>query len=145
MSKEVKKAEKKTPEQGVGGAENKKRFGLGELILVTLILLFAELFDFLMNIAFPIPVIGIVLSILGSFFSFVVGAFFQLYLFMKGASGIKTWSTSIAGWLANSVPLLQIFPLQILAWFVVVAIENNPKLEKLASSAGGNLKSPIKK
>ena len=91
MSKEVKKAEKKTPEQGVGGAENKKRFGLGELILVTLILLFAELFDFLMNIAFPIPVIGIVLSILGSFFSFVVGAFFQLYLFMKGASGIKTW------------------------------------------------------
>lgn len=135
MPEEIKKKEKKTPEQKTGGTENKKKFGLGEFILVTLILFFAELFDFLMNVAFPIPVVGQVLSAFGSLFSFVVGAFFQLYLFLKGASGLKTWSTSIAGWLANSVPLLQIFPLQILAWFVVVAIENNPKLEKVASVA----------
>ncbi|MFA5793437.1 MAG: hypothetical protein WC897_06300 [Candidatus Gracilibacteria bacterium] len=137
MGEEIKKREKKTLEQKTSGTENKKKFGLGEFILVTLILFFAELFDFLMNIAFPIPVVGQVLSALGSLFSFVVGAFFQLYLFLKGASGLKTWTTSIAGWLANSVPLLQIFPLQILAWFVVVAIENNPKLEKVASVASG--------
>ncbi len=127
------------------GTEHKKRFGTGEFILVTLILFFAELFDFLMNIAFPIPVVGQVLSIFGSLFSFVVGAFFQLYLFLKGARGIATWSTSIAGWVANSIPLLQIFPLQILAWFVVVIIENNPKAQKIASVASGKAGSAIKK
>gem|GEM_PF-2420318 len=145
MPEEIKKKEKKTPEKGVGGTENKKKFGLGEFILVTLILLFAEIFDFLMNIAFPIPVVGQVLSALGSLFSFVVGAFFLLYLFLKGASGLKTWTTGIAGWLANSVPLLQIFPLQILAWFVVVAIENNPRLEKIASVASGKPSAIAKK
>ncbi len=139
-------AEEKTNRENTekeGG--DQKKFGFGEFIFVTLLLLFAEAFDFLMNIGFPIPVIGQVLSILGSFFSFVVGAFFQLYIFFKGARGVSAWATSIAGWLANSVPLLQIFPLLILAWFVIVAIENNPKLERVASVASGKPKSAVKK
>lgn len=143
MAEETKKSEKKPAK--TDGTEKKKKFGVGEFIFVTLLLFFAELFDFLMNIAFPIPVIGQVLSALGSLFSFVVGAFFTLYLFLKGVKGFKAWSTGIAGWLANSVPLLQIFPLQILSWFIIVAIENNPKLEKLASAATGKIGSAVKK
>lgn len=143
MPKETRGIEKKT--EKTGATENKKKIEAGEFILVTIILFFGELFDFLMNVAFPIPAIGQVLSVVGSFFSFLVGAFFQLYLFLKGARGMVVWSTSIAGWLANSIPLLQIFPIQILAWFVIVYIENNPKAQKIASVASGKVGSAIKK
>ncbi len=143
MAEETKKTEKTSVK--IDNAEKKKKFGTGEFIFVTLLLFFAEIFDFLMNIAFPIPAIGQVLSALGSLFSFVVGAFFMLYLFLKGVRGFKTWTTGIAGWLANSVPILQIFPLQILSWFIIVAIENNPKLEKLASAASGKPGAAMKK
>jgi len=143
MQEGVKKVEKKTPETNTAG--KKKMFETGEFILVTLILFSVELIDFFANIMFPVPVIGQVSSIIGSIVSFTVGAFFQLYLFMKGVRGVWSWASSIGGNLINSFPILGMFPFAILAWFVVVFIENNPKLQKVASVASGKVGSTIKK
>ncbi|MEW6617467.1 MAG: hypothetical protein AB1333_03570 [Patescibacteria group bacterium] len=143
MPKEIKGGEKKTPEINTG--ERKKMFGTGEFILVTLILFFVELIDFFANLMFPIPILGQVSSFIGSAISLTVGAFFQLYIFMKGARGVWTWVSSLGGNMMNSFPILGMFPFAISAWFLIVFIENNPKAQKIASVASGKIGSAIKK
>lgn len=105
-----------------------KKFSFVEILFITPIVLFVDFLTFLANITLGIPVIGGLTEIAGSFIGGGTTIALQFYLSMKGVKNL--WF--LVGGILDTIPLLNTFPTQTIGWIMVVLMENNPKLKKLA-------------
>lgn len=109
----------------------KKKFGWGEIVLVSLIVGLTDLFTLIATLSLAIPVVGEVMDALASFASVVVTGGLQFYLSMKK---VKNLSVLIGGVL-DTIPIINALPTLTAGWIILVIMENNPKIKKVAEKA----------
>ena len=132
--------EKKIPEARGEKQKKSKKITLSEFILITLVIMSQEFFEFLSNLSIPIPVIGQVAYGITAFLGWVISGILFLYLFLKGVKGIYLAAEGVVG-LLNGIPIVAALPMVLVTWIVVYVLTNNPKLEGVARAAMGDTKS----
>lgn len=109
----------------------KKVFGLGEIVLVSLVVGSVDLFTIIMNLIGLVPVVGEATIFMASFVGGAATFLLQLYLSLKGVKNL--WL--LVGGIIDSIPLANFLPTLTIGWIIVVLMENYPRLKKVTDKA----------
>jgi len=108
--------------------EPKKTFGQAEIVLISLVVVFTDLFTVIATLSLAIPIVGEVLVIFASFTSVIVTGGLQFYLSRKK---VKNLSMLIGG-IVDMIPVINALPTLTIGWVILVIVENNPRLKNVA-------------
>lgn len=113
--------------------DEQKKISLPEIIIMVLIVAGADFFDLFSGLAAAIPIIGQILVFLNWVVDFIVLAVVQIWLIMKGGIGFKKQAVSLAGNLAEFIPLLDILPFRTVTLLIAIYMINHPEIIEKAT------------
>jgi hypothetical protein len=113
------------------GQPNQPKISFGEMLPITIAVFLVDVFDILGDLAAGL-VFLLPLTLLFDFFSLIIMAIVQFFLFIKGVKGLKS-ATFLISAAADFIPLINILPLKTAGWLLTVYLVNHPdsKLSKI--------------
>jgi hypothetical protein len=110
--------------------DEQKKISLPEGIIMTLIVLLADITEFLVDLT----IVGIIAV---EILNFIIGGVIQLYLFLKGIKGLWKMGTNGLGTITDGV-FASFLPIKTVTWFITWYLVNkSPKAKPGAEAVAG--------
>ena len=126
-----------------------KKISLPEIIIMGMLVISSYLFSLFADMIGLVPVVGQAIYAMNWAWDLIVLVITQFWLIMKGGIAVSRQLTMLAGNLADSVPVLNILPINVVVFFITIYLINHPKVmekvEKVSKVASGKFATPSKK